>query len=216
MPGHQAGLKLFGNCMARTKTRFSLSIIESLRFRDEKLSWFEGRILSDILRLSRREIDVDYIYIRTRKELTAALKRFSKSRNRYLHISSHGNEGEIGLTLDTVPFEELGDELAPHMDEKRLFFSACQVVNEDLADVVMNQTGCRSVIGPRTEICFGDAALMWATFYHLMFRDPEAKAMKGGKIRWALRRVLAFAEEFDYFTRAGTAKGYKKVDVADR
>src|ERR1039458_7678743 len=132
--------------MARTKTRFSLSIIESLRFRDEKLSWFEGRILSDILRLSRREIDVDYIYIRTRKELTAALKRFSKSRNRYLHISSHGNEGEIGLTLDTVPFEELGDELAPHMDEKRLFFSACQVVNEDLADVVMNQTGCRSVI----------------------------------------------------------------------
>jgi hypothetical protein len=203
--------------MAPTKTRFSLSIIESLRFRDEKLSWFEGRILSDILRLSRREIDVDYIYIRTRKELTVALGRFSKSRNRYLHISSHGNGGEIGLTLDTVSFEEFGDELAPHMDEKRLFFSACQVVNADLANVVMNQTGCRSVIGPRTDIRFGDAALMWATFYHLMFHDPEAKAMKGGKIRWALRRVhYAFAEEFDYFTRAQTAKGYRKVDVAER
>lgn len=203
--------------MTSTKTRFSLSIIESLEFKDEKLLRFEGKILSDILRLSRREIDVDYIYIRTRKELKSTLKRFSKSRNRYLHISCHGNKSEIGLTLDTVPFEEFGDDLAPYMDDRRLFFSACQVVNEDLANIVLNQSGCRSVIGPRTDIRFGDAALMWATFYHLMFRDPEAESMKGGKIRWALRRIHhTFAEEFDYFTRTDLATGYKKVDVAER
>ena len=200
-----------------SKTKFSLSIIESLKFKDEELYRFEGKILTDILRLSRRGAEVDYIYIRTWKEFKSALRRFQKSRNRYLHISCHGNKAEIGLTLDTIPFTELGDDLAPCMEGKRLFLSACEVVDQSLANVVMTQTGCRSIIGPKRDILFGDAALMWATFYHLMFRDPENSAMKGGKIRWALRRIHhTFGEEFEYFTRDDNTAGYKNVDVQVR
>jgi hypothetical protein len=198
-----------------TKTRFSLSIVESLEFRDERKLRFEGKILTDILRLSGME--VEYLYIRTRKELTVALQQFYRSRNRYLHISCHGNVKEIALTLDAVPFEEFGEDLAPYMENRRLFFSACEVVNENLASAVMNQSGCQSIIGPRKDILFGDAALMWATFYHLMFRDPKTDVMKGGKIRWALRRVHhTFQKEFDYFTRAKGKKGYEKVDIQER
>ena len=57
---------------SRTKTIFSLFIIESLRFVDEKKLWFEGKLLRDILRMSR-QIEVEYLYIRTRKELFASL-----------------------------------------------------------------------------------------------------------------------------------------------
>jgi hypothetical protein len=39
---------------------------------DEKKLWFEGKLLCDILRMSR-QIEVEYLYIRTRKELFASL-----------------------------------------------------------------------------------------------------------------------------------------------
>jgi len=194
-----------------------LFIIESLRFSDERKLRFEGRLLTDILRMSRQGVEVEYLYIRTRQELGVALKRFHRSRKRYLHLSCHGNSNEIGLSLDSVPFDEFSDEIAPYMDKKqRLFFSACSVVNENLATAVMQGSGCQSVIGPRKDISFGDAALMWASFYHLMFRDKDQNKMTSGKISWALRRIhYAFQEEFDYFTRADNPRGWKKV-VVDR
>jgi len=97
---------------SRRRTIFSLFIIESLRFADEEKLRFEGKVLTDILRMSR-QIEVEYLYIRTRKELAVALKRFHDSNKRYLHISCHGNEVELGLTLDDVPFDEFADDLAP-------------------------------------------------------------------------------------------------------
>jgi hypothetical protein len=60
---------------------------------------------------------------------------------------------------------------------------------------------------------------MWASFCHLMFRDPETDAMKGGKIRWALRRVRdAFAgdglrSEFSYAMPIDIEKQYRWVDI---
>ena len=96
---------------SRSKTNFSLFVIESLEFGDEKNLRFEGKLLTDILRMSRQGIEVEYLYIRTRQELSVALKRFHRSKKRYLHISCHGNPDEIGLTLDTVPFDEFADEI---------------------------------------------------------------------------------------------------------
>jgi len=198
----------------RTRTVFSLFIIESLRFVDEKKLWFEGKLLSDILRMSR-QIEVEYLYIRTRKELAVALKRFHDSKKRYLHISCHGSPTELGLTLDDVPFDEFADELAPYMDKsQRLFFSACSVVNRSLANAVMQGSGCHSIIGPKEDISFGDAALMWASFYHLMFRDKSKSKMTSKRIASALRRVhYAFRREFVYFTRADNQRCWDEIDV---
>lgn len=198
-----------------SRTRFSLYIIESLKFDDETENRLEGKILRDILRLSGHE--VDYLYIRTRQELQVAAERFHQSKSRYLHISCHGNPTTIRLTLSRLSFERFAEDVVPHLDNRRLFMSACAVVNERLAKLVIPRSNCHSVIGPRKTVSFGDAALMWATFYHLMFRDPQADAMTGGKIRWALRRARrAFGVEFDYFRRTDSSIGYSRVDINEK
>jgi hypothetical protein len=200
-----------GASKSHRKTDFSLFIIESLRFDDEH-ERREGQILRDILRLSGH--DVEYLYLRTDKELRVALRRFYESRKRYLHLSCHGNDETIALTLDALPFSQFGKNVWPYLKGRRLFISACEVVNDKLAEAVM-PSGCYSVIGPRDPINFDDAVLMWASFYHLMFRDPGVDQMKGGKIRWALRRVhYTFQKEFDYFRREGDS--YAKVDIDEK
>lgn len=198
-----------------SKTKFSLFVIESRNFKDERENRLEGKILRDILRLSKQK--VEYLYIRTRRELQVAMKRFHRSGRRYLHISCHGNSCAIGLSLEQLSFREFAGDIAPYMKNRRLFMSACAVVNKDLASLMLRQSGCYSVVGPRESIDFGDAALMWASFYHLMFRDPGSEAMKGGKIRWALRRARgAFGIEFNYFTSTRATGGFSQVNVDKR
>lgn len=194
------------------KTKFSLYIIESLKFKDEKADRLEGKILRDILRLSGHK--VEYLYIRTRREFQVAIQRFHRSKRRYLHISCHGNPSTIRLTLDRLSFDEFASDASPYLKNRRLFLSACAVVNENLAKLIIPSSGCHSVIGPQESIYFDDAVLMWASFYHLMFRDPAVDAMKGGKIRWALRRTrYAFGIEFDYFKKIDGSAGYSHVNI---
>jgi hypothetical protein len=129
-------------------------------------------------------------------------------------LSCHGNPTTIGLTLDRLRFAEFATDVGPFLRNRRLFLSARAVVNEDLAKLVIPGSGCHSVIGPRKTIYFDDSVLMWASFYHLMFRDPEVDAMKGGKIRWALRRIRhAFGIEFDYFKKIDGSPRYTRVDI---
>ena len=50
---------------------------------------------------------------------------------------------------------------------------------------------------PRDSIRFSDAAVMWASFYHLMLRDDDA--MKAEKIRHTLNQLeTLFGEKFLY------------------
>jgi hypothetical protein len=204
---------------SKSNTKFSLYIVESLDFDDEPRRR-EGRILRDILRLADHK--VHYMYIRTRKELEEVLYQFQDSGSRYLHLSSHGNKANIGLTLDRIPFSEFGKMVRPFLKERRLFVSACEVVNDGLAAAVLPSSKCHSLIGPNYQINMDDAVLMWSSFYHLMFRDPEIKVMKSGKIRWALRRVRdAFAgdgmrSDFTYAKPTKNKNGYRWVDIEER
>jgi hypothetical protein len=193
------------------KTVPSLFIIESLGFDDEKDGASEGRVLKDILTISGRP--TDYIYIRTRKELRPAIEQFLQSNKRYLHISCHGNRQSIALTLDTLSFEDFGAQLRTALEGRRLFMSACEVVNDELAAAVLPESGCFSLIGPSKDIRFDDAVLMWASFYHLMFRDGDRERMKGGKIRWSLRHLRdLYNVPFSYY-RPDPENGYAKVDI---
>lgn len=178
------------------ETKAGVFIIESLRTKDELKQRFEGRILRDILVLSGKK--TEYWYARTWKELTEELfQRFYDSKLRYLHISCHGNKETISLTLDNISFEEFGEEIKPYLYERRLFFSACEVVNQKLQNAVMPGSDCYSLIGPKHEILMSDAVIMWATFYHLMLRD--ATAMKAQKIREALATIKkTFGVTFAY------------------
>jgi hypothetical protein len=155
---------------ALKKTVAGVFIVESLRIDDEKEGRYEGRILRDILTLSGKK--TEYWYVRTWKELEEEIfQRFWDSGLRYLHISCHGSADTIALTLDNVSFEKFGDGIREYLSERRLFMSACEVVNQQFHDAVFPDSNCYSLIGPDEDIRFDDAVIIWASFYHLMLRD---------------------------------------------
>jgi hypothetical protein len=183
-----------------TETKPKVFIIESLELEDEKRERFEGHIISDILSLSN--IESEYYYIRTKKEMKEVLGLFYDSNFRYLHISCHGGENKdsIWTTLDEISFSEFGEMLEPNLYKKRLFLSACSVVNKQLAEQVIPRTHCYSIIGPKKDIAFRDAAIMWASLYHLMFKK-NAKVMLREELIENLQKVVnTFEEPLNYFS----------------
>ncbi len=188
-------------------------IIESLKFEDEKDNRFEGKILSDILLLGGKE--PIYYYIRTKKEFEKVLEIFGKSEYRYLHISCHGNKNSLFTTLDALPFHEFATMINPYLNEKRLFVSACSAVNEDLAKVVIPDSDCYSLIGPINKIGFHDAAITWASFYHLMFKE-NPNSMKRKNIKPTLQNIVdTFEESLNYFSASETSPYYKKLLIKE-
>lgn len=161
-------------------------IIESLEFDDERNHLFEGRIISDILALSGKQCA--YYYIRTKRELVEVLQHFSSLHYRYLHLSCHGGNNSVYTTLDRIPFREFGSLIAPYIKNRRLFVSACSATNEHFADSVMPGSGCYSILGPDQDILFSDAAVLWASFYHVMFR-ADSNAMKYAVIKAKAQEV---------------------------
>jgi len=83
----------------------------------------------------------------------------------------------VYTTLDRIPFEEFGQLVAPHIKNRRLFVSACSATIRHFADSIMPDSGCYSILGPDQDILFGDAAVLWASFYHVMF-TADSTAMK--------------------------------------
>jgi len=194
------------------KSKPRVFIVESLRFADEKRDLFEGRFVSQILALSGSLSE--YVYLRTKKELEEVMDHFASSGYRYLHFSCHGNDNEIALTLDDIPFDEFGQMVAPYLENRRVFFSSCEVMNEHLANALLNRTGCYSVIGPSRSIDFDRAAIYWASFYHLMLRD-EAQSMKRDRLKETTATLQhLFGVHMRYFSASKSAKdGFKEVTL---
>ena len=165
-------------------------VIESAKF-DEEDETLEGEILCDVLRLSGKE--PLYYYIRTERELVEILRLFRKSGYRYLHLSLHGDSESLETTLDEIEFSVLGTILRPCLRGRRLLVSACEAVNADLALEVMPGSGCRSIVGPHKEITFEDAAILWAAFYSLMFRENPSQ-MRSKDIRNVLDGLVELFE----------------------
>ncbi len=187
-------------------------IIESLKLDDEKKERFEGCVLKHILGLSGKESA--YYYIRTRRELEKMVALFAKSGFRYLHISCHGNTTQMATTFDRLSFPELGRILRPHLRGRRVFLSACEMTTRNLADeLLLHGSGCYSVIGPSEKVYFSDAALLWSSFYHLVFRTND-EIMKR---KWVLTHLQSTATLFgvrmNYFSASKT-KGVRATAVA--
>jgi len=183
-------------------------VIETLNFDDEAKDRFEGKIISHILNLHGKKSK--YYYIRTKKELNEIAKKFGQSMYRYLHLSCHGNETSMATTLDFIKFSELGSILRPHLEKRRLFISACEMVNEHLSEAIIPKSGCYSIIGPNESIAFSDAAIFWPSFYHLMFRH-NADAMKRDDLIKHLDRVSGLYDlSISYYSSSRSSKtGYK-------
>ncbi|WP_266029767.1 CHAT domain-containing protein [Brucella intermedia] len=191
------------------KTKPELFIIESLTLEDEDAGRQEGEILSRMLRLAGKD-GTRYYYIRTKRELEEMIDLFEDSDYRYLHISCHANTRGMATTFDHISFVELGKMLAPCLEGRRVFVSACQMAHENLAKQLLPETGCYSLIGPQNAINFDDAAAFWVAFYQLMFKEPS---MKREELQRRVRELSAiFEEPINYFASSQSrAKGYVRV-----
>ena len=197
---------------ATMKTTPDVFIIESLRFKDETRGHLEGRFISHILKLAERK--VRYRYIRTRAELEELLEQFDRSGFRYLHVSCHANPDGVALTLDELSIKDMGQVFRPHLKNRRIFFSACKIATPALAETLLNGTGCYSVIGPSKSVDFDEAALFWASLYHLMFKN-EAVVMKRDELK---RNIVKLSKVFELgvkFFSASTKskKGFTEIEI---
>lgn len=182
-------------------------IIESLTFADEQKERFEGRIISRILALSGKSCQ--YYYIRTKRELEEVLKRFSASAYRYLHLSCHGDSAAMYTTLDPIPFSEFALLVNPHLRNRRLFVSACSMTNAELAQAIMPRSGCYSILGPDQDVRFSDAAVLWASLYHVLF-TADSSGMTRRVLKAKAQEVSdMFGVRLTYIRRATSAsRGY--------
>lgn len=196
--------------MSLSATTPKVFIIESLDLEDEQNDRYEGQIISNILKFA--DIEHQYHYVRTKIELEHFVREFARSGYRYLHISCHGNRQSISTTLESVTLEDLSLILETSLDKKRLFMSACSVVNRTLADKLFGVTDCYSVIGPCKTINMDDAAIFWASFYHLMFKKNK-KAMKRDVLEpTVLGLVKLYDVQMKYYTSSRkTEEGWKEV-----
>ncbi|RLG05640.1 MAG: hypothetical protein DRN61_00010 [Thaumarchaeota archaeon] len=194
-------------------TKAEVFIIESLEFDDEKNNRFEGKFLSQILHLGGKK--PKYYYVRTKKELKKVLELFEKSAYRYLHLSCHGSETSISTTLDSISFKQLKELMGSYLRKKRLFISACSAVNEKLAKYLIPSSGCLSIIGPVADVEFRDAAIIYASFYHLMFKKSPSK-MTRREIKSILLKVADIFEiSLNYFS-ISKKYGFKGIQIKPR
>ncbi len=191
-------------------TKPEVFIIESLDPDDEGNGRIEGSIISHVLRLHGK--NPVYRYVRTVEQLKTAVRDFGKSKYRYLHISAHANmEAMFTTNLEEINFKELANMLKPFFANRRLFVSACSMVNSNLAKEIIPQTGCYSIVGPREDIAFTDAAVVWLSIYHLMFSD-NPNAMNHASLKRHLLNVSTlFGIELGYYSKSKILKrGYTR------
>jgi hypothetical protein len=158
-------------------------IIESLSITEENSGHIEGKILSDILRLSGKKSL--YMYIHTIKELEDALLEFRKSDYRYLHLSCHGCATGIFISDLFIDFASLSKLLTPHLFNKRLFLSSCSITQKELADLLFPNSGCYSILGSTDDVLIRDAAIMWASFYHRIFKEDMYQIKRRSMSKYA-------------------------------
>ena len=194
--------------MQRIRTKAEVFVIESLTLEDEESNLQEGHIISKMLHLTGKE-KTKYYYIRTRHELEAVIKIFGKLKYRYLHISCHAGKSKFDTTLDAISYSDLGNMLRPHLQGRRVFVSACRMVNKKLAEELFRDSELLSLTGPKNNIRFDSAAAFWLSLYHLMFKK-DTKNMNSKKLRNTLRKLsIIYDERINHFAKLKGNSQYK-------
>jgi len=196
-------------------TKPEVFIIESLNFEDEKHNRFEGRIISQIMALSGKACE--YYYIRTEREFQKVLKLFSKSQYRYLHLSCHGDTShkKLHTTLDCISFDRLSEIMTPYLGNRRLFVSACAITNVFLGKALMPNSSCYSIMGPDEDIGFNDAAILWASLYHVLLSTGAKTLTHSVLLAKAQEVANMYRVHLTYIQRDnGVEKGYSMTKIS--
>ena len=190
------------------RTMPEVFIIESLLQDDHQEGRCEGDLISRILTMGGRK--PIYRYTETRQAFKDAIQEFGNSEYRYLHISSHGAEDHFLFQFGEIYFTEFNGLIKPILNDRRVFISACEAVNHknhELANAVLRDTGCYSLIGSAEEINFDAAAIFWANFYYLAYKDQgedESVTIKRDLIRTLLRALTGlYRLKLNYYFSEG-------------
>src|SRR5712675_925983 len=148
------------------RTTPTVCIVESLDFLQED-SLKEGEIISRTLRLSEKP--AHYTYLRSSDEMKAFVKEFGRSQHRYLHVSCHGNASAFLTTTGRMSAVDFAEMLAPHVDNRRVFLSACQAAQSEFAKSLLSNSECwlsctrfrrhRVRCFMEQEVCHGETAV---------------------------------------------------------
>jgi hypothetical protein len=184
--------------MSRHIPAYGVFIIESMDWDNEVNGKLDGVALKTILDLS--DIPNSYIYIRTRKEFEYAMKIYQETDFGFLHISCHGNDEGICLTMDDITFGELGAIMGPYLKYRRLFLSACKAACFSLAEQFIPHYHCYSVMGPTDTIDYDKAAIFWSSYYYLMYSDNQERMWQRDIIPTLKNITRTFSEQLSYFS----------------
>ncbi len=168
-------------------TKPEVFILESLSEEDEKARRFEGQVLYDMLRLANK--NPKYHYFQTENELRHLVGLFRESQYRFLHISSHASITHIGTTFGNVTYSRFSDIFRGHLRLRRLFFSACEIGNENFLNALSSKNkGMHSIVAPTENIRFDHSAAIWSALYVSLFTGNES-SMKHNDIESRLKAM---------------------------
>ena len=175
-------------------------IIESLSDQEKRAGLLEGKIVKAILKMGcKRPV---YRFVKTREDLEDAAAEFRASRYRYLHLSCHGNKNGFEFSFGNISFPDFATIFGKTLKNRRLFVSACECVNMNLVRHLIPSSGCYSIIGPYETVDFDVAAVVWASYYYLAFRNDQT-SMKRKRILGRLKRLTRlFRTNLSYYARS--------------
>lgn len=173
-------------------TVYGVFIIESVRSTD----FAEGEYLSIILNHS---ITTYYQDCLDKDHLKGLLKDFRKSGFRYLHLSCHANKKGIFINEEFISNQEL-EGLFGNMKDRRVFLSACEAGNGDLAQRLIGTGKPLSVIGTPDPLDQDKAAVFWPAFYYIM-KETDTKKMTRDYLKSSLKKCVdLFDVRINYYS----------------
>lgn len=184
--------------MARHIPKYGVFIIESMDSDNERHCNLNGAAIKSILDLCG--IANEYIYIRTIRELEHAAELFSESDFGFLHISCHGSDDILQLTLEDISFEEIESIFGPVLKYRRLFLSACEAACFKLAEYFIPHHHCYSVMGPTGAIDYDKAAIFWSSYYYLMYQGDQQRMWQRNIVPTLVNITRTFSETINYFS----------------
>ena len=103
-----------------------------------------------------------------------------------------------------MSFMEFETIVRDKLNNKRLFVSACEAVNENLANRVIPSSNVYSIIGSYEPINFDDAAIIWSSYYYLAFKHlKNGKVMDRKLVLRTLQQLTSlYGLNFNYFSRS--------------
>jgi len=179
----------------RKPTAYGVFIIECLRPGDAA----DAKVMHQILEMSN--IIALYHTSNTILEFEQQVSDFKKSNFRYLHLSCHADAAGLEIEGQDYSNQRLADLLKDGMDNKRLFMSACQGANRNLAKKIINGCNAASLIGTPVKLYFDKSVLFWPSFYHLINEIDQVKMNRKLLISTLQKCTDLFGVAINYYSK---------------